>query len=1112
MKEARYTQLLTWIIIVAGAAVCLFSVYGLPVAQLDLRFLLLSLITLCLSSYLIIQIPRADIHISVSDTFVFLMLLLYGGEAAILLATAEALFSSLRLNKKRIRIKPLTILCNAAITANSTFLTVWVLRRCFDPLNDLTTHRYSAAFFSALCIMALVQYTASTAQAALITAGRTNETLWSTWRKHYLWASITYFAGAAAAGIIVRLVGEIGIVAIMIATPIISIIFFTYERYIEDIKASSAQAERAERERAEQAEAHVKELSHHIAEQERISLALQASEVRFRTAFDSAAIGMALVGLDGRWLQVNRSLCGILGYSEPELLAMNFQAITHPEDLGTNLVYSYQLAEGITSSYQTEKRYIHKLGHDVWVQLNASLVRDAQGKPLHFITQIQDITQHKQAREALRESEKQYRNLFENTPIGIYRTTPDGRILMANPALIKMLGYSSYHQLASHNLESDYFDASYSRNQFKECIEREGVVKGLEAAWTKRDGSQVFVRENARAIRGVDGTIQYYEGTVEDITERKRAEAALLKAEENYRSIFENAVEGIFQSTADGRFITANPALARMLGYESPAELLRDRTDLEFQHYVDPEGRAEFKRQLAEHDIVKGFESQAYRRDGTTIWTLENVRAVRHTTGELLYYEGTIEDITERKRAEEHLFHIAFHDSLTGLANRALLTDQLSRSVSKAKRRKDHLVAVLFLDLDRFKYVNDSLGHPIGDQLLIAVARRLKHSTRNADTVARLGGDEFAVLLDGITDTSEAIRMAERLQKELALPFNINGHEVFTTASIGIAVRAADYDQPEEILRDADTAMYRAKSSGKARYELFDEAMHTRAVTLLRLENDLRRAIERHEFRVHYQPIVSLDTGRVAGFEALVRWAHPERGLVPPGEFIPLAEETGLITEIGRWVLREACHQTRQWQLDSPICMPLTISVNLSSKQLTQQGIIEQITGILDETGLDPCCLKLEITESAVMENTEVASRILQQLRDLDVRLSIDDFGTGYSSLSYLHRFPINTLKIDRSFINQVGRGDANSEIVRTIVALANNLGMDVVAEGVETEEQLEYLKTLKCAYGQGYLFSKPVDGETARKILQERSQGIVVSGSVTDNILTSIDVTSHVN
>jgi predicted signal transduction protein with EAL and GGDEF domain len=406
---------------------------------------------------------------------------------------------------------------------------------------------------------------------------------------------------------------------------------------------------------------------------------------------------------------------------------------------------------------------------------------------------------------------------------------------------------------------------------------------------------------------------------------------------------------------------------------------------------------------------------------------------------------------------------------------------------------------VLFIDIDGFKIVNDSLGHAFGDRLIIEIGCRLMALLRRDDTVsrlgvidttevgddtlARLGGDEFTVLLEDIKDPSDAIRTAQRIQKSLAIPYTLSGQEVFISASIGIALSTTPHSSAEDLLRDADIAMYRAKAMGKARCEVFDTAMHARAVQRLKLETDLRKALERKEFRVHYQPIVSLQTSRVTGFEALVRWQHPDLGLVGPNEFIGVAEETGLILPIGKWVLREACQQIRVWQSQYASNPPLTISVNISPKQFAQPDLLNEISSVLQETGLDPSSLKLEITENVAMGDAEKARGILSQLKTRGVRLSIDDFGTGYSSLNYLRRFPVDTVKIDRSFVSNMDNDD-NREIVRIIIMLASNLGLDVVAEGTETAAQVNDLKSLNCEFGQGYFFSKPVDSETIRKLL----------------------------
>lgn len=456
------------------------------------------------------------------------------------------------------------------------------------------------------------------------------------------------------------------------------------------------------------------------------------------------------------------------------------------------------------------------------------------------------------------------------------------------------------------------------------------------------------------------------------------------------------------------------------------------------------------------------------------------------------------------------LRHLASRDTLTTLPNRALFLECLEQTVKLAERQEDYLFAVLFVDLDRFKLVNDSLGHPVGDELLIAVARCLKQEVRDGDIIARIGGDEFAILLNDIQETSHATDVAERIKQKLALPFTLGRHKIFTSASIGVALGGKSQGWIDDFLRNADIAMYRAKAHGKACYEVFDADMHAQAVACLQLETDLRQALEHQEFCIYYQPIVSLETGDITGFEALVRWKHPSRGLINPAEFIPIAEETGLIVPLGQWVLREACRQMHEWQVQFPRgiwqvrsssepganAVPLTINVNLSVKQVLQPDLVEQVAQVLHETNLDARSLKLEITESVLVANAELVTAVLLQLKGLGVLLSLDDFGTGYSSLSYLHRFPIDSLKIDRSFISRMGFGDKNVKIVQAIILLAQALDIEVIAEGIETVEQQARLSTLQCKYGQGFLFSRPLDSATT---------GILISLSTTGGERTTM-------
>ncbi|MFL6214395.1 MAG: putative bifunctional diguanylate cyclase/phosphodiesterase [Blastocatellia bacterium] len=792
-------------VVAIGGIVLLRTCYVLPMETLSLPYLLLAAVTLFVGSRITVHFFRFDSCISVSDIFIFLSLMLFDGEAAILLAGLEGFISSLRITKKK-----LTMAFNSAAMFIATFITVCVLRLCFGPITAVVQGDFSSRLVIAACVMAIVQYVANSGLVAAAGALMVQRPFWETYKKHYVWTSITYLAGASAAVITVKLIHVIGFYAFMATLPILIIVYFTYTTYVKSVESSAMQAEQAER--------HLKEM--------------QASEERFRSAFDLAPIGMALVAPDGRWMQINQSLSEIVGYNEDEFKCMNFQTITHPEDLQGFMQNVSAVLEGRTLTCQMEKRYYHKLGHEVWVLVGVSLIRDSQNQQSHMIFQIQDIT--------------------------------------------------------------------------------------------------------------------------------------------------------------------------------------------------------------------------------------------------------------DRKRAEQQLVHDAFHDALTGLPNRAWFMEQLQSSLNHARKKPDRLFAMLFLDLDRFKLINDSIGHMVGDQLLIGIAQRLRQCVRPVDKVARLGGDEFTILLDSLRDEQEAIEIAERIQKQVSQPFVLNGYETFTTASIGISFSNIGYERAEDFLRDADTAMYQAKFLGKARHIIFDKGMHAHAVNMLQLETDLRRAIDRQEFFIQYQPIVSLESGRLTGFEALVRWQHPERGLIPPDKFISVAEETGCIVSIGRWVLYESCRQMQQWHEIYPLREPLFVSVNLSTKQFSQVNLYDEITQTLAATRLDPRALKLEITESIVMENVETVNHTLEKIRALGVEVSMDDFGTGYSSLSYLHRLPVDTLKIDRSFVTRMNEQNENKEIVRTIILLAQNLNKHVIAEGVETKEQVELLRELHCHSAQGYLFSPPLAAEKADKMIEE--------------------------
>ena len=570
----------------------------------------------------------------------------------------------------------------------------------------------------------------------------------------------------------------------------------------------------------------------------------------------------------------------------------------------------------------------------------------------------------------------------------------------------------------------------------------------------------------------------------QEITERRQTEEALRKSEERYALAALGANDGLWDWDMKSNIVYYSPRWKSMLGYDE--QELGDSSE-DWLKLVHPDDRILLEVKITAHldGNTSHFENEhrMRHREGTYRWMRNRGIALRDSSGMAYRMAGSQTDITQQKQTEEQLVHGAFHDTLTDLPNRALLMNRLQHVTDIARRRKDYFFAVLFIDLDRFKVINDSLGHVIGDQLLIAVGKRLLEFVRSSDTVARLGGDEFAILLEYIKDSSAPIVLAERIQKDLPLPFTICGHNVFITASVGIALCTEGETQPERLLREADLAMYQAKANGKARYEVFDADMHARLLRSLTLETDLRQAIERNELRLHYQPILSLTTDRISGFEALVRWQHPIQGLLHPKDFIPIAEETELVTAIGQWVLREACRQTNHWHKQFPTTPPLTISVNLSSKEFTPL-LIEYIKHLRQEIDIDVAFLRLEITESTIMKNPESTAALLLELKNIRIGLQIDDFGTGYSSLSYLHNFPLSALKVDQSFVRMMNVDKENLEIVKTIVALAHNLSIDVIAEGVETAEELEILRELGCEYVQGYLISKPLEAEVAEDLL----------------------------
>ena len=698
----------------------------------------------------------------------------------------------------------------------------------------------------------------------------------------------------------------------------------------------------------------------------RTELALRASEERFRATFNQAAVGLAHVSVDGRYILVNRKLCDILGYSAEELLQKTVWEVTHPEDREATTLDRQRLFAGEIDTFSAEKRYLRKDGGTVWMNLVVSQVRNAAGKPEYDVAAYEDITQRKSFEEALKESESRHRAVVENAAEGMVIHDASGRIVSTNSSAERLLGRGKRELVGRTSADLDF-----------DVVREDGTPWPIET-------------------RPVSVTLQ-----------------------------------------------TGKPQSDVVLGHRGP--------------------------------------------DGSNRWFSMNVRVLGGSDGQPAGGVAvSFTDITERRSFEEKLTYLAQNDILTGLPNRALLLDRLGQAITRATRR-GMLVGVMLVDLDRFKEINDSLGHSAGDLVLKEVAGRIRRALRDSDTVARLGGDEFCVVLEDCEGRDKVAVTAAKLRRVLDEPVVAEGREMFTGASIGLAVYPDDGNSIEDLIKHADIAMYDAKRDGGNAYRFYDRQLHSQPPDQIGLGTALRRAVERNELVLHYQPQLDIDSGRPVGVEALLRWRHAELGMLPPGRFIHIAEETGLIVPIGEWVLKTACAEVKAWQQAG---LPqLTLAVNLSARQFRDSQLASKVAATLAATGLAPEFLELEITESVIMGETGHTINMLTQLTDLGVRVSIDDFGTGYSSLAYLKRFPVHKLKIDRSFVRDIHSDKDDAAIVQAIITLAKTLSQGVVAEGVETSEQLAFLENLGCDQYQGFYFTPALPANELLELLRSRFQ-----------------------
>ena len=819
-----------------------------------------------------------------------------------------------------------------------------------------------------------------------------------------------------------------------------------------------------------------------ISERKQAEAALRASEAKYRSIFDNAQVGLWRTRLsDGRLMECNDRLAHMFGYRDRAEAKAQYRAPRQYADAETRAQMLARVhAHGEITNF--EARMLRKDGSVIWVRYSAKLSPEAD----YLEGVATDITGEKQALESLRASEQELSKILDSMQDTYYRTDKQGRLIRVSLSGEGLLGYRR-NELIGRSLVDLYVDPGAREHFLTLLAEHGGQLRSHETALRHKNGSVVWVSTNAQFYYDEQGNIAGVEGTTRDITGRRDAEVWMRKLS----SALEQTADAVMVTDRDGMVEYVNAAFTVVTGYTGEEAIGRSPRLLRSGSHEPAFYRQLWRTILAGEVFQDVFVNK--RKDGSLYYEEKTITPLKNDEGQITHFISTGKDISDRMQAQERLQYLAHHDVLTELPNRALFTDRLEHALARSRIAQSQ-VAVLFLDMDRFKMINDTLGHDVGDHVLRDLARRLRGCVREGDTVARLGGDEFAVIIEDVVDVHPVESVARKILEMLTQPFYWQDRELFITTSIGISLFPEDGNDPKALLKNADIAMYRAKDQGRNTYRFYAAAMGAEALERLSMETSLRHALERDEFVLHYQPQVDMATGRAVGVEALLRWQHPEFGLISPGDFIPILEETGLIVPVGEWVLRAACRQVRAWQESGH--PRLTLAVNLSSKQITAPGFAHTVNQVLAQTGMQPELLELEITESMLVEHSADTVGSLRELVAMGLRLAIDDFGTGYSSLSYIKRFSIDTLKIDRAFVVDVTVDEDDAAIVQAIVAMARRLNIQVVAEGVETEAQCDFLRAHDCNLVQGYLFGRPVPAERLPALL-EKSLGPTRSASL---------------